>query len=98
MQDVSNSSVKKTVVLHPMMDKYVRKTWAILIENDYDATYSMALNFMVLVAIQEGIKDGSLSDETRDVVWNFVHDQATIGHLNLQDHLSQLGDIWGATR
>ena len=71
MQDVSSSSVKKTVVLHPMMDKYVRKTWAILIENDYDATYSMALNFMILVAIQEGIKDGSLSEETRDVVWEF---------------------------
>lgn len=30
---------KKTVILHPIMDDYIRKTWAMLIENDYDATY-----------------------------------------------------------
>ena len=90
MEDTATKSIKKTVVLHPIMDQYVRKTWAILIEDGYDATYSMALNFMILVAIQEGIKDGGLADETVDVVRSFLNDQATISHLNLQDHLGQL--------
>ena len=95
MEDTATKSIKKTVVLHPMMDQYVRKTWALLIEDGYDATYSMALNFMVLSAIQEGIKDGGLAEETRNVIWAFVDDQATISQLNLQDHLSQLREIWG---
>ena len=95
MEDTATKSIKKTVVLHPMMDQYVRKTWAILIEDGYDATYSMALNFMLLTAIQEGIKDGGLAKETADVLRSFVNDQATISQLNLQDHLGQLRDIWG---
>ena len=95
MEDIGTKSIKKTVVLHPMMDKYVRKTWAILIEGGYDATYSMAVNFMILAAIQEGIKDGGFAEETRDVIGNFADDQATISQLNLQDHLSQLNEIWG---
>ena len=78
-----------------MMDQYVRKTWAMLIEEGHDATYSMAVNFMILAAIQEGIKDGGFAEETRDVVWAFVDDQTTVGQLNLQDHLNKLRDIWG---
>jgi len=45
--------IKKTVVIHPLMDSYVRKTWAILIENGKDASYSTALNFMLLATIFE---------------------------------------------
>ena len=55
----------------------------------------MAVNFMILAAIQEGIKDGGFTEETRDVIGNFADDQATISQLNLQDHLSQLKEIWG---
>lgn len=84
------SLIKKSVVLHPLMDQYVRKTWALLIDAGHDATYSTALNFMLLAAIGESIKDDGLSQQTREDVWNFINDQATIGKLNLQEHLHEL--------
>ena len=98
MEDATVKTIKKTVVVHPIMDQYVRKTWAILIEEGYDASYSMALNFMLLTAIQEGIKEGGLAEETTDVLGGFLGDQATISQLNLQDNLSQLKEIWGLNR
>ena len=82
--------VKKTVAIHPLMDSYVRKTWAILIENGKDASYSTALNFMLLATIYETTKPNGLSEETRELLWNFVEDQKTIDELNLQDLLTTL--------
>jgi len=80
--------IKKTVVIHPIMDSYIRKTWAILIENGKDASYSTALNFMLLATILEATKSEGLSQKARDLVWNFVEDQKTINELNLQDFLT----------
>lgn len=91
-------TVKKTVVLHPIMDQYVRKTWAILIDEGCDATYSTALNFMLLAAIAEATKDGGLCHETRNHIWAFVEDQETLQSLNLQDHLIRLRELWGSNR
>lgn len=84
------SLVKKTVVIHPMMDYFVRKTWAILIEAECDATYSVALNFMLLAAIEEARKDGGLCGETRDTIWDFAQDYETIRKLNLEEHLQEV--------
>lgn len=81
---------KKSVVIHPLMDGYVRKTWALLIDAGYDATYSTALNFMLLAAIGESIKEDGLAEQTRDDIWGFMNDQETIGKLNLQEHLDAL--------
>ena len=50
--------IKKTVVLHPIMDSYIRKKWAILIENGHGANYSTALDRMLLAAIMEVTKEG----------------------------------------
>jgi len=90
--------IKKTVVIHPIMDDYIRKTWAMLIEEGYDATYSSALNMMLLMAIMETTKEGGLSDETRDTIWKFAEDQATIGKLNLQEHLAKLREYYQKER
>ena len=84
--------IKKTVVIHPMIDIFIRKTWAMLIENGYDATYSTALNFMLLGAIMEATKEGGWSKETRDIVWNFIKDEKTIEELNLTDQLSNIAE------
>ena len=97
-QTEEKKTVKKTVVLDPLMDEYVRKTWAILIDEGYDATYSMALNFMLLATIVEGGKEGGLSKETRDVIWAFVDDQEITRNLNLQEHLANLREFWGVNR
>ncbi len=40
--------VKKTVALHPLVDRAVRRLWARLIEAGIDASYSMALNLLVM--------------------------------------------------
>ena len=87
--------VKKTVVLHPIMDNYIRKTWAILIDNGHDANYSTALNWMLLAAIMEVAKEGGMCEETIETLGSFTDDQATIMDLNLQDHLVNLRDFWG---
>jgi hypothetical protein len=84
--------VKKTVAIHPIIDAYIRKTWALLIESGYDATYSTALNFMLLGAIFEALKEGGWSEETRGLVWSFMEDEETIKELNLEDHLANIGE------
>lgn len=82
--------VKKSVAIHPIMDKFVRKTWSLIIEDGYDATYSTALNFMLLGAILEANKEGGWSDETRKLVWNFMDDKKTVRELNLEDHITNI--------
>lgn len=85
---------KKTVVLHPLLDRFVRQTQAILLEDEVegeasvDATYSAAVNFMLLAAIHEAERPDGWSPETREVVWNFAHDPATIHDLNLRERLA----------
>ena len=83
--------IKKTVAIHPILDKYVRRTWALLVEAGYDATYSLALNFMLLGAVLEAIKEGGWSEETREMVWDsFLKDRKAIEELNLEDMLANL--------
>jgi len=82
--------IKKTVAIHPIMDSYIRKTWAILIENGLDASYSTALNFMLLISIFESTREEGISEKTRQLIWNFVKDQKTIDELNLKDSLITL--------
>jgi len=82
--------IKKTVVIHPIMDSYIRKTWATLIENGKDASYSLALNSILLATIFETQKPEGLSEKTRELLWSFIDDQKTIDELNLQDSLVTL--------
>ena len=81
---------KKTVAIHPLLDKYVRMTWSMLIEDGYVATYSSALNMMLLIAALETTKPRGLSKKTMETIWGFVSDEETIEKLNRQDHLTQL--------
>lgn len=90
--------VKKTVALHPIMDKYVRLTWAILIQDGYDATYSTALNWMLLAAVGEAVQKRGLSRETREWLDSFLKDHDTLNKLNIQDRLVHLREFWGLNR
>ncbi len=50
--------VKKTVALHPLVDRAVRKLWARLIEAGLDASYSTALNLLVMLSLcSENLED-----------------------------------------
>lgn len=81
--------VKKTVVIHPVIDKYIRMAWAALIEAGYDATYSTALNLMLLAAILEILKSG-LSRETVEVLQSFLRDAKTVEELKLAEQISDI--------
>ena len=72
------------------MDSYIRKTWSLLVEAGYDATYSSAVNMMLLMAIMETAEKDGLTEKTRKTIWDFAADQTTINTLNLQDHIAQL--------
>jgi hypothetical protein len=87
--------VKKTVALNPIMDNYVRKTWAMLIDEGCDATYSTALNFMLLIAVVQASGSDGLSRETKDVIWAFAKNKDFIGVLNLEGNIARLGEMWG---
>jgi hypothetical protein len=81
--------VKKTVAIHPVIDKYIRMTWALLIEAGYDATYSTALNLMLLAAILE-ISRGDLSRETAEILQSFLRDVKTVEELKLVEQVSDI--------
>jgi hypothetical protein len=81
--------VKKTVAIHPVMDAFVRKTWATLIEAGYDATYSTALNFMLLTAVLE-VSEKGISEKVMKILQSFLKDEKTIEELNLVDQASNI--------
>lgn len=62
--------------------------WSILVEQGYDATYSTALNYMLLDQIFT--RAGFKKQEKSDLLANFVHDERSIEELNLEDHLIKL--------
>lgn len=82
--------VKKTVVINPIIDSYIRKTWAILIEKGKDANYSSALNFMLLIAILEVLKEEGITKNIRRLIWDFTENQDTIKELQTVDMLNIL--------
>lgn len=81
--------IKKTVVLDDRIERFVRQTQAILLQAEppIEATYSAALNFMLLGAIHAASRPGGLSPETRQVMWDFARDSETIEELNLRDRM-----------
>ncbi len=82
--------IKKTVAIHPIMNSYIRKTWAILIDKGYNATYSTALNLMLLAAIQETKKKEGLDDSALNIMQKFLNDVETIEELNLEEYSTSL--------
>ena len=87
--------IRKTVVLHPLMNDYVQRTWSLLIESGHEVTYSVALNFMLLTAIREAIKEDGLSEETRVAIWNFIEDRETVKRRTLDEQLHRLREGYG---
>jgi len=81
--------VKRTVAIHPIMDSYVRETWSLLVkdEDGYDITYSAALNFMLLGAVSEALKERGWTNNTREQAWAFARDRETIEQLKLHEAL-----------
>jgi hypothetical protein len=87
----SKKPVKRTVAIHPIMDAYVRETWSLLVKDvdGFDITYSAALNFMLLGAVNEALKKRGWTKETREWAWAFARDRETIEQLKLYEALPQ---------
>jgi len=86
--------IKKTVAIQPVIDAYIRKIWSMLIDEGYDANYSTALNFMLLLAIVQVTGDRGISEETKRIVWAYIGNRSLINALDLGEDISKLKEIW----
>mgnify|MGYP001562805702 FL=1 len=84
--------VKKTIAINPILDDYVRKTWAILIEDGYDASYSTALNYMLLCQIMTVAEKG-IPKKVRDDLNSFLSYESSIDELNIEDYGQKTDDL-----
>lgn len=85
--------VKKTVAIEPIIDNYIRKMWATLIEGGYDASYSTALNYMLLEHVLSVAEKG-VSPETKKLLNSFLNDEGTIQDLNLEDYATKVDEYF----
>lgn len=84
--------VRKTVAINPIMDDYIRQTWAIMIERGYDFSYSSALNHMLLTSILL-VGNQGIDDESAKTLRGFLTDTKTIKELNLEDYLNAIREL-----
>lgn len=84
--------IKKTVAIHPIMDNYIRKMWARLIEAGYDASYSTALNYMLLEHILSVGEDG-ISKKVAELLNSFLEDEETVEALDLEDYAVKVDEL-----
>ena len=84
--------VKKTVAIHPIMDEYIRKIWAILIGQGYDASYSTALNYMVLGQILF-VTHNEIPESVNKDLNLFLRDEKSIEELNLEDFSHNVDEL-----
>jgi len=84
--------VKKTVAIHPILDGYIRKTWSILIEKGHDATYSTALNYMLLTEVL--YLAGFSENEISESIQSFLDDEKSLRDLNLEDYANKADELF----
>jgi hypothetical protein len=83
--------VKKTVAFHPIMDNYVRKLLAILIEKGWNATYSTALNYMILGHAMD-VSTRKMHPKVVKILQDFLHDRKTIREIQRHDRLTKYSE------
>ncbi len=76
--------VKKTVALHPIMDNYVRLLQSILIQKGHNATYSTALNSMILYQVMD-VSNRKMHADVVKIINAFLNDDETIGEISAED-------------
>jgi hypothetical protein len=82
--------VKKTVAIHPEVDQFIRKMWAMLIEKGYNVSYSTALHFTLLAGIYYTLKAVGLSEEeVAKFVGAFITGEK-IEELDMEDAVTKL--------
>lgn len=84
--------VKKTVAILPEIDDLIRKFWATMIGKGYDATYSTAINALILGGwiAPEKLKNKEW-EEFFDSINSFLRDQNAANEINLGEFESRYG-------
>jgi len=83
--------VKKTIALHPIMDNYIRTLLAILIQKGWNATYSTALNYMILGHAMD-VSTRKMHPEVVKILQDFLHDRKTIREIQRHDRLTKYSE------
>ena len=74
--------IKKTVSLHPDIDRLIREVWSHLVYVGYrGVTYSTALNFLLIAAAVEAQTDNGWSQDTHDAIKQFLSDRASVAKI-----------------
>ena len=60
-------TIKKSITVNPIIDTYIRKLWAKLVDRGYHAKYSTALNAMLLLAILM-VGEWPITDRVREAL------------------------------
>ena len=84
--------VKKTVAILPEIDDIIRKLWATMIGKGYDATYSTALNALILGGwiAPEKLKNKEWKDFF-DSINSFLNDPKAANEINSGEFESRYG-------
>ena len=85
--------LKKTVAINHIIDPYVRKLWSILIQEGYDASYSTALNLMILGHIIN-VDERRLSGTTKDELLSFLENEKYLVDLKMDEYAREIGDMF----
>ena len=85
---------KKTVVLHPLIEQFVRQTQGILINADVEGTYSAAVNFMLLGFVMAASEDQGPAPQVMETIWSFAHDSKTIDEINLRERMHLIQTVF----
>jgi hypothetical protein len=84
----SSMTVKRIVVLHEDLDRCVLRAWALLLQSGVEATYSAAINFMLVGHVTQAVEE--LTPAAQEAMWRFARDTLVVRHLNQQDRLGHL--------
>jgi hypothetical protein len=79
--------IKRTVAVHPIMDSYVRKLQAILIEKGWNATYSSALNYMILYNVFD-LQYRKIHPKVAEALQSFLVDRKTVREIQREDRMT----------
>lgn len=75
--------VRKTISIHPVLDRCLKKIQATLIEKGYNVSYARSLNLALLIAMSEASK--GLRKETLEKIAKFLKDPSTIEEIDLEN-------------
>jgi hypothetical protein len=83
--------VKKSVVIHPEVDKGVRVAQASMILAGLDTSYSTALNLLALAGMWALSKYGN-TPELQGLLLAFLKDTTTLKELKIWENASEIQD------